>query len=225
MIKAVIFDLYETLITEWLSRKYLSSQCARDLDVDPALFREMWNSRHSDMDTGRLTYRQVLKEILIAAEKIPDDALIDACEKKRITGKNDCFTVIDESVLQMLSALKQQGLKLCLCSNCSSDEAEGLSASPLLPHFDAILLSYQVNLAKPDKEIYLHCAKALSVLPEECLFVGDGGSKELWGAKAAGMHPLRALWFPEKFHPHIEPMPFPAARFPRDVLQAINEIN
>ena len=81
MIKAVIFDLYETLITEWVSRKYLSSQCARDLGIDPALFREMWNSHHHAMDTGRLTYRQVLTEILIAAGNTPDDALINACEK------------------------------------------------------------------------------------------------------------------------------------------------
>lgn len=224
MIKAVIFDLYETLITEWVSRKYLSSQCARDLDIDPALFRELWNSHHHAMDTGRLTYRQVLTEILIAAEKTPDDALIDACEQKRISGKNDCFAAIDENVLHMLSSLKQQGLKLCLCSNCSADEVEGLSASPLFPFFDAIVLSYQAGLVKPDKEIYLHCANTLSVLPEECLFVGDGGSKELFGAQSAGMHPLRALWFPEKYHAEIAEMPFPAAHAPQDMLAHLNSL-
>lgn len=224
MIKAVIFDLYETLITEWVSRKYLSSQCARDLGIDPALFRELWNSHHHAMDTGRLTYRQVLTEILIAAEKTPDDALMNACEEKRITGKNDCFAAIDENVLQMLSALKQQGLKLCLCSNCSADEVEGLSASPLFPFFDAIVLSYQAGLVKPDKQIYLHCANALSVLPEECLFVGDGGSKELFGAGDVGMHPLRALWFPKKYHSSIQEMPFPAAHAPQDVLAHLNSL-
>ncbi len=222
MIKAVIFDLYETLITEWVSRKYLSSQCAGELGIDPALFREMWNSYHHAMDTGRLTYRHVLAEMMIAAGKTPDDALIAACKQKRITGKNDCFAKIDEGVLQMLSALKQQGLRLCLCSNCSADEVEGLFTSALLPCFDTVILSYQVGLVKPDKEIYLHCANALSVLPEECLFVGDGGSKELFGAQSAGMHPLRALWFMEKYHSHIEPMSFPAARHPRDVLYHIN---
>ena len=224
MIKAVIFDLYETLITEWVSRKYLSSQCARDLDIDPALFREMWNSRHHAMDTGRLSYRQVLSQILTAAGKTPDDALMDACEEKRITGKNDCFSAIDENVLQMLSALKQQGLKLCLCSNCSADEVEGLLSSSLHPLFDAVILSYQVGLAKPDRQIYLHCAETLSVLPEECLFVGDGGSRELHGAKEAGMHPLRALWFPEKYHNNISEMPFPAAHTPQEVLPYLRSL-
>ena len=224
MIKAVIFDLYETLITEWVSRKYLSSQCARDLDIDPPLFREIWNSRHRDMDTGRLSYRQVLAEILTAAGKTPDDALMDACEEKRITGKNDCFAAIDENVLHMLSALKKQGLKLCLCSNCSADEVEGLLSSSLHPLFDAVILSYQVGLAKPDRQIYLHCTETLSVLPEECLFVGDGGSRELYGVKEAGMHPLRALWFLEKYHTEIAAMPFPAAHTPQDVLAHLNSL-
>lgn len=225
MIKAVVFDLYETLITEWQSRKYLSSQCANDLDIDPSLFRSHWNAHHQDMDTGRLTYRQVLSEILMAAGKAPDEALIDRCEQKRLTGKNDCFAAIDQAVLQMLSALKQQGLKLCLCSNCSADEVAGLAASPLLPCFDALILSYQAGVIKPEPAIYHLCLKKLSVSADECLFVVDGGSRELYGARTMGMHPLRALWFPEKYAPHIEPMPFPAARLPRDVLQYINEIN
>ena len=124
----------------------------------------------------------------------------------------------------MLSALKQQGLKLCLCSNCSADEVEGLLSSSLHPLFDAVILSYQVGLAKPDRQIYLHCAETLSVLPEECLFVGDGGSKELFGAGDAGMHPLRALWFPEKYHAEIAEMPFPAAHAPQDVLAHLSSL-
>lgn len=224
MIKAVIFDLYETLITEWVSRKYLSSECARDLGIDHLLFREIWNSRHRDMDTGHLSYRQVLSEILTAAGKTPDAALMDACEEKRITGKNDCFAVIEENILQMLSALKQQGLQLCLCSNCSADEVEGLFSSSLYPLFDAVILSYQVGFAKPDRQIYLHCANELSVQPDECLFVGDGGSRELYGAQEAGMHPLRALWFPEKYHNNISEMPFPAVHTPQEVLPYLRSL-
>ncbi len=224
MIKAVIFDLYETLITEWVSRKYLSSQCARDLAVDPSLFREIWNSRHREMDTGRLSYRQVLTEIITAAGKQPDEALLSACEQKRITGKNDCFAAPSATVMHMLSALKQQGLKLCLCSNCSADEVAGLAACPLSSFFDSIVLSYQIGFAKPDKQIYLHCADQLGLSPDECLFVGDGGSRELFGARNAGMHPLRALWFPEKYHTEIAAMLFPAAHTPQDVLAHLNSL-
>lgn len=223
MIKAVIFDLYETLVTEWVSKKYLSSQCAKDLGVDTALFRQIWESCHAKMDTGALSYHQVLSQILEKAGKTPDDALITACEQKRIETKNQCFSIVDEDVLSMLRALKSYGLKLALCSNCSADEISGLAASPLYPLFDAVILSYQAGCAKPSPAIYHLCAERLCVQPEECLFVGDGGSRELFGAQDAGLHPLRALWFPGKYHPTITSQPFPAAHTPQDVLHYIIE--
>lgn len=224
MVKAVVFDLYETLITEWVSKKYLSSQCARDLGVDQVLFREVWEKGHAAMDTGHLSYRQVIGQILTAAGKQPDEARITACEQKRIETKNQCFETIDENVLAMLQTLKGKGLRLALCSNCSADEVGGLFASPLYPLFDAVLLSYEEGLRKPDPAIYYRCTDRLDLSPEECLFVGDGGSRELFGAKEAGMHPLRALWFPEKYQQNLTEMPFPAAHTPSDVLQYINNI-
>jgi len=35
----------------------------------------------------------------------------------------------------------------------------------------------------------------LNVKPEDCLFVGDGGSNELPGAVNAGMKAVQAKWF------------------------------
>ena len=35
----------------------------------------------------------------------------------------------------------------------------------------------------------------LSVVPEECLYVGDGGSFELEAARDLGMHTLQAAWY------------------------------
>ena len=40
---------------------------------------------------------------------------------------------------------------------------------------------------KPDIHIYELAMRRLGVPPEICLFVGDGGSDELYGAKSAGM--------------------------------------
>ena len=44
----------------------------------------------------------------------------------------------------------------------------------------------------------------LGVKPQECLYVGDGGSKELYAAREAGMHPVQCTWFHDRaFEPHI----------------------
>ncbi|MBQ0064433.1 MAG: HAD family hydrolase, partial [Firmicutes bacterium] len=46
-----------------------------------------------------------------------------------------------------------------------------------------------------DAQIFLDCAKALDVKVEECIFVGDGGSQELYGARNVGMSSLQAGWY------------------------------
>lgn len=224
MIKAVVFDLFETLITEWVSCKYLSSHCARDLGMDAHQFKALWEHYSTHLTTGKMPYHQVMLSICRDAGVPPDEPLLAACEAKRIAGKNECFDQIEPEVIQMLSALKQKGCWLALCSNCSAEEVSRFFTSPLFPYFDSVVLSYQCGLKKPDREIYSCSAESLSLLPEECLFVGDGGSHELYGAQAAGMQPLRALWFPEKYHPSVQEMPFPAAHTPQEVLAYLNSL-
>ena len=62
----------------------------------------------------------------------------------------------------------------------------------IAPYFDAFLCSSAVGLMKPDLEIYREGCRRLGTDPDECLFIGDGGSDELRGAKQAGMTPLWA---------------------------------
>ena len=45
-----------------------------------------------------------------------------------------------------------------------------------------------VKVRKPDPRIYLLACDRLAVEPQACLFVGDGGSRELSGAENAGMN-------------------------------------
>ena len=60
---------------------------------------------------------------------------------------------------------------------------------------DSIVLSCETGLVKPDPEIFMLCSARLGVHPEDCLYVGDGGSDELRGASMVGMTPVQAVWF------------------------------
>ena len=53
--------------------------------------------------------------------------------------------------------------------------------------FDDVIFSCDVGILKPDKEIYELAMAHLNVKPEASMFVGDGGSSELMGAKLVGM--------------------------------------
>lgn len=74
-----------------------------------------------------------------------------------------------------------------LISNADCIDCKYWKQSPLFQYFDDAVFSCIVGLLKPDKQIYELAMERLHVSPEQCLFVGDGGSNELCGAKSAGM--------------------------------------
>ncbi|MGN1346730.1 MAG: HAD family hydrolase, partial [Eubacteriales bacterium] len=164
--KAVLFDLYETLITEWSGEKYTSAECAADLGVSTPVFREHWEALHDAMNTGALTYKQALCRIGMSAGVPLSEEDLAKVYARRLATKSACFAHIDPSVSAMLEALKRAGYRLGLCSNCSAEEVAALDSSILRPYFDAVVLSYEVGMAKPDPRIFLRTAEGLAVAPE-----------------------------------------------------------
>ena len=60
----------------------------------------------------------------------------------------------------------------------------------------------------------------LGALPEECLYVGDGGSHELEVARSLGMTALQAAWYLQEdtLQPCGRKPDFPQLEHPMDVL-------
>ena len=83
--------------------------------------------------------------------------------------------------------LGKAGLKLGLLTNCSRAVPVLWDETPLAPLMDESIFSCLVGCKKPDKRIYDIACERLGVLPQECVFVGDGGNRELEGALEAGM--------------------------------------
>ena len=65
MIKAVIFDMYETLITHYNSPLYMGKQIAQDMKLEEGKFREIWNTSDDDRTLGKRTLEDVIEEILL----------------------------------------------------------------------------------------------------------------------------------------------------------------
>ncbi len=95
----------------------------------------------------------------------------------------------------MLSELKKRKIKIGLVSNCFSEEAQVIRESILIQYFDAPYMSYEQGVQKPDQVIFRRCMEGLEVQPQECLYVGDGGSQELEVAEKIGMKSLQATWY------------------------------
>lgn len=194
MIQAVIFDMFETLITHYQSPLYFGSQMAKDAGIPEDRFQLLWQSSEYDRCIGRATLEEVLEKIL-RENQCYSDKLLKNITQKRIEAKRECFRHLHPEIIPMLSELKERGLLVGLISNCFSEETEVIKRSELFSSFDAAFLSYEQGIRKPDREIFERCMKELSVKAEECLYVGDGGSYELETAKKLGMTAVQAVWY------------------------------
>lgn len=94
---------------------------------------------------------------------------------------------VDERILEMLEQLKLSGWKLCLISNADVIDCMYWKESPLFSCFDKALFSCSEKILKPDIRIYQRAMQYMNCTPEQSIFIGDGGSDELRGAKNAGM--------------------------------------
>ena len=203
MTRAVIFDMVETLVSLVEGRTYFGENIAADVGIDAEKFRAVWHKNEFSRSIGRLTIEEALSQAL-SEFGITDEKSTGLAAQKRRESLDDTFSAIPEETFAMLDGLKRRGLLIGLISNCFSDECEIIKASPLFGYFDSAMLSYEQGICKPDKEIYLRIMKELGVMPQECLYVGDGGSRELFAAEELGMKAVQAEWFRRyAFEPHI----------------------
>lgn len=194
MIKAVIFDMYETLITHYACPLYFSDEMAADSEISIDKFRKEWRETEHERSVGTYTTDEVVAEILKHNHCYTEELLRNIMFK-RIQTKEECFKHMHVGILPLLNALKERGILIGLISNCFSEEAQVIRKSILFPFFDGAVLSCEEGIEKPDEAIYYRCLDQLGVKSKECIYVGDGGSQELEAAEALGMLPLQALWY------------------------------
>ncbi len=194
MIKAVIFDMYETLVTLSEGLIYFGTQIADDAVIDKEIFLPQWRESETDRTIGKVTFEEVLAKILADNNRYSQE-LMSKIVEKRVRSKEEAFEHMHPEIIPMLEGLREKGILLGLISNCYSEESAVIKASVLYPYFDAPCLSYDEHLQKPDNAIFLRCLEKLNVRAEECLYVGDGGSNELSAAERVGMKAAQAAWY------------------------------
>lgn len=220
MIKAVIFDMFETLVTHYNCPVYFGRQIAEDAGIRAEEFLPAWDGREDERTLGQATLEEVIEKILRDFDVYSDETF-QKIIRKRKESKISCFQNMHPEIIPMLAGLKSAGCKIGLITNCFSEEQEVIRDSVLLPYFDVPLLSCEVGLKKPDPAIFKLSMEKLGVKPEECLYVGDGGTQELETALAVGMNPLQAVWYLKSgtLQPAKRKAEFEAAESPMEVLK------
>ena len=195
-IKVVIFDLFETLISEFDSNRPSIAEVAQALGLPVKEFQEEYQNLRLARLTGQFAgYTALLRHIVQKLGGKPSENTIEGLAERRHSAGAAHLRRIEPEILDMLNAIASIGVSLGLISNTEGSTVLDWANSPLSGFFEVTVFSNLVGRVKPDPDIYQHACKDLGVAPSDCIFIGDGNSDELRGAAQVGMSPFCAAWF------------------------------
>jgi len=79
-----------------------------------------------------------------------------------------------------------------ITNNTSLEQHEKLEACGFTPWLDALVISEEVGVTKPDPAIFEIALKKLDCNPDQAVMVGDSWKVDILGARQAGIRPV---WF------------------------------
>jgi len=193
--QAVIFDLFGTLIDNFSLQEYrdLLGEMAEILGAPREGFIDLWAETFNARMTGTFpTLSANIEHICWRLGVNPKEEALAVTADLRIEMTRRWLEPRPGAVA-LLKSLKTSGYKIGLISDCSSEVPLLWDKTAFAPLMEAAVFSCAVKIKKPDPRIYLLACERLGVKPEDCLYIGDGSSRELTGAQGVGMSPVRIL--------------------------------
>ena len=171
MIKNVIFDCGNVLIK--YDEHYISSFFAEDEnDIDllakTAMARKYWDA----FDMGTLTSDVYKTEV---KKELPEH-LHKAAEG--ICDKWTSHCPAWQGMRELVRDISAKGTPLYLLSNFNQRLRSEIDIIfPELDLFDGLVISGEIGIVKPSKEIYRYILEKYDLVSEECVFVDDNKNK------------------------------------------------
>lgn len=222
--RAVVFDFFGTLTdpSRESSRHDVYDTTAATLGLSPDRFWDEVTRTFTQRATGAFgDTRNTLRTVAQRCGAHPSEDQL----RQAVTAHHHGARLLHSprpGALHVLAELKARGFRLALLSDCSSELCELWDSSPYAEHFDATVFSWSEGFRKPDPRGFAKAAQLLDVPAAQCWFVGDGGSRELAGALAAGMRPV---WVTNAAYvEHAQYRDDPDAFVPADVVADLPDV-
>jgi putative hydrolase of the HAD superfamily len=203
-IRAILFDAAGTLIhiPRGVGWHYRQVAARHGLDLEEkrlgAAFGAAFKAAGPRVATGlprpdddKLWWHALVRQVLTGCGQEPTDTIFDAMFEDLYAhfAEPGVWALYPEA-LGVLEALHTR-YKLAILSNFDRRLYPVLEDLGVRPFFEAIVLSSEMGLDKPDPRIFAAALNALGVTPAEAVHVGDEPEQDWRGAEAAGVHPYR----------------------------------
>jgi HAD superfamily hydrolase (TIGR01509 family) len=182
--RTYLIDLYDTLVhSDWDRwRDELSRGAGVSLETLDRAFHETRGPRN----TGAYATLEESTRALILAAGLPDDPeIVRWWVDMDVRFMRDGVRLHGDS-LPTVRALRDRGDATVLVSNCGPDTRVLLDRLRLDAEFDALILSFEVGVRKPDPVIYEAALAAVGGDASEAMFVDDQADY-CDGARALGI--------------------------------------
>jgi len=200
MLKAVAFDLWETLITnppdlththKQVRLERMAKILGHPIETLEGPYREVWD-RCQDLYWSRdrdVPCRTQIDHFLEAMQLDLDESTTQALEEAYAFAIVDFLPAIVPGALDVVRDLQSRGYRLGLISNTGRTPGYALRAilDRLGLRFDAMVFSNEHGECKPARSIFEALRQALEVDFEEMLFVGDNLYVDVNGALQCGI--------------------------------------
>lgn len=166
-------------------------------DINSALWREVESAGRPAAEVRTLRFERLVEQSNIEADPI---ALADA-----FTVGMQEFGELYPDAEAVVTALRENGPVVMVTNAISEIQRRRIERLGIASLFDAIIISSEVGVAKPDPNIFGHAfatleAAGTTVERRATLMVGDSLTSDMAGGVAAG---LTTCWF----NPHGKPRP------------------
>ena len=159
------WNSYRTVMKSWVSQAYNGEADQNPIhalergECSGAEFERILAARLFRSDGGPVPAEGLLQRMFAASVPVP-------------------------AMYDLIRTLRRAGLRTALLSNSwSGDEYPRADFAEL---FDAVVISGDVGMRKPEEGIFLHAAQALGLVPAECVFIDDMQAN-VAAAQACGM--------------------------------------
>jgi putative hydrolase of the HAD superfamily len=213
-LRGILFDLDDTLADSAAAEERVWHDVARVIaDHLPGVDRpelraryvEALHRHYPDLAAGRtdvIAFRRVRLADAVAPWGELDDDLFEAylAEKARIPDQITPFP----RAIATVRALRRSGVRVGVLTNGPSrHQRRKLDASGIGREVDAIAISEELGVAKPDAEAFAKALALLGTEAAETAMVGDSLENDVLGALEAGL--AAAVWIPGRRSGELPP--------------------
>jgi putative hydrolase of the HAD superfamily len=200
----VLFDLDDTLHDDTHAYSSAAEEVAREVaaerGVDALALKDAYIAESEgfwhrlsplDLKVKMASLRASLWQAALESVGVGGDPALAQRSAERYNAYRAKYFTVFPGAVDLLRALRERNIKLGIVTNgLSETHREKIALLQISEYFDAIFLSDEVGMVKPDPLLFAHACRTLGGAPAHAAMVGDRYDRDIAGALKAGLYTI-----------------------------------